>query len=300
MPNHSSPCSSSGQAVYPHCLGGVWPSFTYTTFMLKKLVWFVIGFDYRQYFFNFIFVIYHYLRLTSVFHACTVWTVNAYEIPPPNSIHRPFSMQTQFNNVLLHTLIPILPTLAPISYYFNTATCWKQIITILRFTWPNHCSLLLLTTCAMHSTLFKWTPHLTIIRSVLSNLAVSSTFIAKVSLAYPKTLWIQPLHTFSFTLKALLDVSTEASSLNFAKPQRTLAYSCSWCFFCTNQGSQITKLFYAFQLINWTIIVSFTATTSQNNCPSIHLLHWKSASTFCSLPTHHYTFHESKDGIDCT
>jgi len=37
-----------------------------------------------------------------------------------------------------------------------------------------------------HSTLFKWTPHihLTIIHSILSNLAISSTFIAQVSLAY--------------------------------------------------------------------------------------------------------------------
>jgi len=45
-------CSSSGQAVYPHCLGRVRPSFTYTSFMLWKLVRFDIGFDSRKYFFS--------------------------------------------------------------------------------------------------------------------------------------------------------------------------------------------------------------------------------------------------------
>jgi len=39
----------------------------------------------------------HHLRLTSVVHA---WTVSSYEIPPPNSIQSPFSMQIQFNQVL--------------------------------------------------------------------------------------------------------------------------------------------------------------------------------------------------------
>jgi len=50
------------------------------------------------------------LHLTSVVHACTGCTVSAYEIPPPNSIQSPLLMQTEFHQVLLHTLITSLPT----------------------------------------------------------------------------------------------------------------------------------------------------------------------------------------------
>jgi len=76
-------------------------------------------------------------------------------------------------------------------------------------TWLNPRSLLRLTTSVMHTmpsrllssalTVLLCKLHLTIIRSVLSNLAISSTFIAEVSLAYPDTHGIQALHTFPFT-----------------------------------------------------------------------------------------------------
>jgi len=39
----------------------------------------------------------HHLRLTSVVHACTGWTVSPFETPPPHLIQSPLSMQTQFN-----------------------------------------------------------------------------------------------------------------------------------------------------------------------------------------------------------
>jgi len=61
----------------------------------------------------------HHLCLTSVVHASTSWTVSAYKTPPSNSIQNPFSMQTQFNQVFLHTLIPSLSTSAFISYSIN-------------------------------------------------------------------------------------------------------------------------------------------------------------------------------------
>jgi len=121
-------------------------------------------------------------------------------------------MRTQFNQVLLHTLVQSLPTPTYISYFINfkTSTCWNPIITILS-TWPNHRSLLQLTASVMHSVpsrllssgldvlLVKGTSqnHLTIIYSVLSNLAFSSTFIALVALAYRKPLWVQALYTFT-------------------------------------------------------------------------------------------------------
>jgi len=66
------------------------------------------------------------------------------------------------------------------------------------------------------------------IRSVLSNLAISSTFIAHVLLAYPTTLWIHTLYTFPFTLReAPLYVNAVTSSLNFAQEQRNLILDAS-------------------------------------------------------------------------
>jgi len=47
--------------------------------------------------------------------------------------------------------------------------------------------------------LFKWTPHIfpTIFHSIFSHIAISSTFMAQVSLAYLMTLWIiQAPYTF--------------------------------------------------------------------------------------------------------
>jgi len=69
----------------------------------------------------------------------------------------------------------------------------------------------------------EWTSHfhLTIIRSFLSNLVTSSTFVAQVSLAYPKTLWIPVYFSWHFE-RSSLDVSTGASYLNFAQVQRRL------------------------------------------------------------------------------
>jgi len=154
-------------------------------------------------------------------------------------LQSPFSMQTHFIHVFFHTFIPSLPAPASISYSFNfkTCTCWNPIITIFSLHIPNHRSLLRLITSVMHSVLswllswarafllFKWKPHihLTIFRSVLSNIAISSTFIAQVLLAYPKILGIQALYTFLFTLREILDSSTGARSLNFAQAQCTLA-----------------------------------------------------------------------------
>jgi len=43
--------------------------------------------------------------------------------------------------------------------------------------------------------------HLTIICSILSNLAISFTVIAQVSLTCPKTLWNQALYSFPFNLR---------------------------------------------------------------------------------------------------
>jgi len=94
------------------------------------------------------------LNVTLVFHTYRGWTVSAYETTPPKSIQSPFSMQTQFHQVLLHTLIPSLPTLTSISYFINfkTSTCWNPIMLS---TWPNHHSLLGLTSSVMQWSLGK-------------------------------------------------------------------------------------------------------------------------------------------------
>jgi len=51
------------------------------------------------------------------------WMISAFETSPPNSIQNSiqslFSMQTQFNQVLLHTLIPNHPNLAFITQFIN-------------------------------------------------------------------------------------------------------------------------------------------------------------------------------------
>ena len=84
-----------------------------------------------------------------------------------------------------------------------------QSSTLLRSRCPNHLNLPRLTTSAtqliiprrlhkssLHFLSFKDTPHihLTIIRSVLSKLLISSAFTAQVSVPYIKTLWTQALY----------------------------------------------------------------------------------------------------------
>jgi len=133
--------------------------------------------------------------------------------------------------------------------------------------------------------LFKWTPHihLTIIRCVLSKLAISSTFIVQVSLACPKTLWKQALYTFPYTLReAPLDVNTGASSLNFAQARRTLALDASFAPPPAPIKSLITELVYAFQIIKQNNHYLHGSNFS-NSCPSTHILHRKPAA-FYSLP----------------
>jgi len=134
-----------------------------------------------------------------------------------SSFRSPFSMQTQSNQVLFHTIILRFPTPVFISSSFNfkTSTCWNPITTILsvHMTKPLQ-SASSYYTSAVHSLpsqllsfapaiLFKGTPHIhlqTIIRSVLPNLATSSTYTVRVSLTAPKTLWIHTLYTFLLTL----------------------------------------------------------------------------------------------------
>jgi len=109
------------------------------------------------------------------------------------------------------SLIPSLPTcLYLLLHSFKTSTCWNPFITILSPTWPNYHSLLYLMhsmpnrllSSALAVLVFTWIPHIhpTVNRSVLSKLALSSTFIVQVSLAYPKALWIQALYTSLYSL----------------------------------------------------------------------------------------------------
>jgi len=143
-------------------------------------------------------------------------------------------MRIQFNQVLLHTLIPSLPASISYSISFEISTCWNL----------KHRNLLRLTTSVMHFmpsrllssalavALFKWTPHihLTIIRSVLSKLSISSTFIAQVLPAYPKILGIQPCIFF-------LSLGQKIPLSQYCELCPGITYSCSWCFFCSSSCS---------------------------------------------------------------
>jgi len=80
------------------------------------------------------------LCLTTIVHACTGWTVSACETPPPNSIRSLFSLQTQFNHFLHHTLSLVFLPLSPTCLYvvlllFQNFYMLKPItiITILSF-----------------------------------------------------------------------------------------------------------------------------------------------------------------------
>jgi len=122
----------------------------------------------------------------------------------------------QNSTISFFTLIPSLPTPASIScsYNFKTSTGWNPIITVLSlymtiplqsaFSYPICSALNAMPAVAIAFLFSKRTPHnhLTIIRSVLSNLAISSIYIVQVSLAYPKTLWIRDMYSFPFTLRS--------------------------------------------------------------------------------------------------
>jgi len=177
----------------------------------------------------------HHLRLTSI-SSCTSWT---------RILHtRPFHLtrsrvHSWFNTIqfVLHTLVPSLSASSSISYFTTSNRLHTETHSSLSFLFPNpnpnpnqptavRCMPFVLPHHVMHSMssrllssvsqivlLLTWTLHihLTIIRSLQS--CVSSTSIADDSLGYPKTLYM-PCH---------FDISTEASSLNFAQVQRTFA-----------------------------------------------------------------------------
>jgi len=91
-----------------------------------------------------------------------------------------------------------------------------------------------------------------IIRSVLPNLAISSTCISQVSFAYPKTLWIQALYTFlsiweKFPLTPALDPVPRTW------PRHTVLLLLMLLLLLhRHQSSLWTKeLIYTFQLIKW-------------------------------------------------
>jgi len=148
----------------------------------------------------------HHLRLTFV-HACML-VVRFLHMRPLHLTRCKYHSHCKPNStksLFTHPSQVFLPL--PLSHTSASNLLHAETQSSLFFlsSWPNHCSLLRLTASVMYSMpsrllssaltvlLFKWTPHiqLTIIRSALSNLAISSTFIAQVSLA----LWIQALYS---------------------------------------------------------------------------------------------------------
>jgi len=136
-----------------------------------------------------------------------------YQTLPPNLIQSPFSKQTQFKQVLLHTLILSLPSSASIFYSinFNSYTRWNPIITFrsLRMTkttavcfvlphlWCMHYQ----TDCLVqHWPFYSFSEHLTC--TWPSFIPVSLILPSPpFSLKYPKTLWIQVSYTFRFIFR---------------------------------------------------------------------------------------------------
>jgi len=145
----------------------------------------------------------------------------------------------------------------PSVYPFKILDAESQLLRSYRSTWPIPSSLLRLTlnTYVMHSIttrllssalavqLFKQISHvhhLTIIRFILSHLAIFSIFKAHVSLTYRSSI------PFLSLWVAQLDVSTGASSLNFAQAQHNPALDVSSVH--SPASTEITEHVHAFQL----------------------------------------------------
>jgi len=151
---------------------------------------------------------------------------SAYETPPPNSIHSPFSKQIQFNQVLLHTLIrsshgflplPLLPKL-------------QNIHTLKPYKWtphpPDHHSFCTLLSCHIfhfHSPGFTRISQDSGYRPCMLSLSLWEK-LPMMSALKPVP-WTLPMHNVPLLLMLFCSSS------------------------CTNEVSKITELVYAFQLI---------------------------------------------------
>src|SRR5260221_6060286 len=128
--------------------------------------------------------------------------INSY--PPSHPVLCIFFSQLKLPHILNYTLVPCFSASAStfFTFYHHISACSTQSSLFLRSMCPNHLNLPCRTTSNTHSTpnrpnnssfvflSFNVTPHihLTIILSALSNLRISSTFIAQVSLPYTITL----------------------------------------------------------------------------------------------------------------